>query len=731
MCPYKKGKYYRVYILWLVAIAAYPICANLAVGTANGAALRRPPDTITQQSPQAAAVINSVCDKIITGDFKAAHCLIQKARINSEALTQLDKIIDEYVALKAQREQSRNCVYRTQLKQLEELCRQHSSNDANDIAKVLASLIKTAEYANNRQRQLLLESPYVMQAVYNAKNKVAKLESKGKWLDAYTICDKLQQIYNRPDTYSSYAQQLLKKHRIADSLRDSPCEAVEERYAGIEKQMFSIAIDTLHSGYVEIIDYPQIAVGALQRCKLLAEVMGNYLDAEFETSSTKRQAWSAALNDMINQVNQRSSDFKKEEFINLYEKLLSLNNSPRAGLALPQELLITQFADGALTRLDRHTVIYWPSQVKVFKKTLSQQFSGIGIKFSKKEKIMEVVSVFPDTPAYNSGLRPGDVIEAVDGVKTINMSSVCAAERITGPEGTTVTLTINQTIKDKPRDITINREIISIPPIRGWKRTNTDKWLYMIDVDNKIGYIKITSFNFRTVRNFEKVLTQLEKEGLKGLILDIRSNPGGLLTAAVEIMDKFIEEGLILRIQPRFPTAIYLSAEKHTTHPDYPLIVLINRFSASASEIVAGVLQDPKYARATVVGERSYGKGSVQSTTGHSLNGAKLKYTTAYCHLPSGKRIESRTQDCTNRTQTWGISPDVYVGLRPDELEKLTNLQRINENRSTNENTDDSNTLKEFSSRQTINADPQLATAILVLKAKMIRSGHMLVLHEE
>jgi len=418
-------------------------------------------------------------------------------------------------------------------------------------------------------------------------------------------------------------------------------------------------------------------------------------------------------------------------YINLYKKLLSLNSSPHAGLDLPQELLITQFADGALSQLDHHTVIYWPSQVKVFKKALSQQFSGIGIKFSKKEKVMEVVSVFPGTPAYNSGLRPGDFIEAVDGVKTINMSSVCAAERITGPEGTKVTLTINRAIKDKPRDITINRKIISIPSIHGWKRTNTGEWLYMIDVDNKIGYIKITSFNPRTVRNFEKVLTQLEKEGLKGLVLDIRSNPGGLLTAAVEIVDKFIEEGLILRIQPRFPTAIYLSAEKHNTHPDYPLVVLINRFSASASEIVAGVLQDPKYARATIVGERSYGKGSVQSTTGHSLDGAKLKYTTAYYHLPSGKRIESRTQDHTNCTQTWGISPDLYVGLQPDELEKLTNLQRMNENCLKNENTDDPNKLKEFSSRQTINADPQLATAILVLKAKMIQSGHKLVLREE
>jgi carboxyl-terminal processing protease len=359
---------------------------------------------------------------------------------------------------------------------------------------------------------------------------------------------------------------------------------------------------------------------------------------------------------------------------------------------------------------------------------LTNQFTGIGIRFSKEAESPKILSVLPDTPAYHSGIEAGDIIEAVDGVGMSQMSANCVAQSIAGPEGTKVTLTIRHEGEDKTRDITLHRASIVVPSIRGWQRSETGGWRYMIDDYNKIGYIRISCFDSRTVNEFESTLTHLEQQGLKGLVLDMRSNPGGLLNGAIEIADMFIAEGLIARIQPRCGVPTYVSAHREKTHPDYPLVVLIDRFTASSAEILSGVLQEPKHNRATVVGERSYGKSSVQSIVSHLGEGAKLKYTTAYYYLPSGQMIKNRNFDKNTANQDWGVLPDVNVKLRSDELRKMTKVQRANES-AVNGRLNHTDEVQKFSSRETIDADPQLATGILILKSKIIESGYNLTLN--
>jgi carboxyl-terminal processing protease len=183
----------------------------------------------------------------------------------------------------------------------------------------------------------------------------------------------------------------------------------------------------------------------------------------------------------------------------------------------------------------------------------------------------------------------------------------------------------------------------------------------------------------------------------------------------------------------------YVSAHKEKTRPDYPMVVLINRSSASSSEILAGVLQEPKHNRATVVGERSYGKGSVQSIVNRLGKGAKLKYTAAYYYLPSGQKIKSRDTDRKPGSENWGVLPDVNVKLRSDELRKMANVQKANESAVKDHlnnvllrgitTKDEALNVLRFSSRETIDADPQLAIGLLVLKAKMIESGLRLALN--
>lgn len=698
---------------------------------------------VTGETPTAASAIDSVCEEIRRGDFVSARQIVRKSdAVKSRGLRQLETIIDEYMAIEARRKASQNDAYRERKGELEELRQKGFPKDINDVSEVLEVASKALEYSNKEQEQALLNDILVRQTVRQAKRIAAEFESEGKWLDAYKICySKLEKMYKDDKKCSDYAKQLLAKADILAFLQDSPCQSCEERYAGIEKQMFLNAVDFLDAGYVNIVDYRGMTIKAVNRCKLLAEVMSNsHLKMRYEIRDTQYKAVQRSLEAMLDEVSQSPVAIRKDKLIDVFERVLALSESPLGGGRLPPALLITQFAMGALSALDPYTVIYWPSQAQNFKKAITNQFTGIGIRFSKKQESAKVLSVLPDTPAYHSGIEAGDVIRAVDGVQTSQMPPNCVAQSIAGPEGTKVTLTIKRQGEHKDRDITLRRSNIVVPSVRGWQKSETGKWRYMIDARNKIGYIRISSFNSRTVGDFDKILAQLESQGLKGLILDLRSNPGGLLNSAIEIADRFIEEGLIARIQPRCGMPTYVSANKEKTHPDYPMVVLIDCSSASSSEILAGVLQEPKHNRATVVGERSYGKSSVQSIVGHLGGGATLKYTTAYYYLPSGQRIKSRDEGGKPGSENWGLLPDVKVKLRSDELRKMANVQKANESAVKDRR---NNALKAHpalierepklnwcrTSRETIDADPQLGIGLLVLQSKMIESGHRLALN--
>jgi carboxyl-terminal processing protease len=684
---------------------------------------------VAGQPFQAASTVNSACDKIFTGDFESAQQILGGITASdSQDLIQLRKIVNEYTIINARRKALQDKAYQIQINELEELRGKLLSDDVNDISKVFLVVLNILEYADKEQKQALLKDPFLIQTIQKAEAKAAEFEAQGRWLDAYTICySKLRQIYEENKAYSDYAEQLLEKANIEASLKDSPCETCEERYTGIEKQMFIKAVDFLDYSYVNIVNYQGMAISAINHCKLLAEVMSKLdVHSRYKTTNAQYVTWSRVLGALLNEINQSQEDIGKDGFVNIFEQVLALNESSYTGIGLPPALLISKFAEGALSALDPYTVIYWPSRTQDFEKAVTNQFSGIGIKFSKEEGMTKIVAVLPDTPAHKSGLRIGDIITSIDGIETKDISSDCVAKRITGPEDTKVTVTIMRSDENQSFDVTLDRARIIIPSVHGWQRTEKGEWLYMIDSPNKIGYVRISSFNSKTTDDFEKVLCQLEENGLKGLILDLRSNPGGLLSAAVEIADKFIQEGLIVRTEPRYGMSTYISAHQDGTHADYPIVILINPLTASSSEILAGVLQDQKYNRAILVGQRSYGKGSVQSITNYCGNGAQLKYTAAYYHLPSGQRVESRDLAGKSSGKNWGISPNVNVELRSNELQEIASVQKANELVETVGQEDVLNCMKRYSSQETVDADPQLAIGLLLLKSKMIQCGSQL-----
>jgi len=729
-----------------------PAVETATVKTTEANVAKETPDAPATQTKEP-EIIRRICELIYKGDFDSAGDLIESVPFQYDTdLHRLSMVVYEYKAISQRREQLRKKAYGLQLEELDVLSKAPDVNDVNDansasdITKALSIINKTKGFANQQQREALLAMPFVNEVFQKAIDKASEYESRGKWLDAYIMCYSwLQSIEPDKKEYSDYADLLVEKAGILGSMRDSPCESRQERHERIERVMFVRAIDALHFYYVRIIDYRQMAEKAVRRSQMLAEVIqyrqkddsssndandnSNESDGSEEDEPNSSElpiptinleglpAWSASLAAILDGINESPTGISKDKFINIFDKVLALNE---ATVQLPRTLLIAQFSEAALSVLDPYTVMVWPRQAPDFDKTMTNEFTGIGIEISKQKGMLTVASLLPDTPAYKSGLDAGDVIENVDDVPTKDMSLNCAVRRITGPAGTKVVLTIRSPGEKDTKKIIITRARITVPTIRGWQRTEGGKWLYMLDDDQKIGYIRLTSFSGSTSSDFESILKKLEARGLKGLILDLRLNTGGLLDSAVDISDKFIRNGLIVSTQPRYiPT--YTSAKSKGTHPDYPLVILVNRFSASASEIVSGALQDKKYNRAIIVGERTHGKGSVQGITPYPGQGAQLKYTMAYYHLPSGQRVKSQDEVKKQGKDDWGIGPDIEVKLRSDELRKMLDVQRDNDVLVAAGHDNGQKPVKKHSMEETLAADPQLGVALLVAKTKLIQ----------
>jgi carboxyl-terminal processing protease len=314
---------------------------------------------------------------------------------------------------------------------------------------------------------------------------------------------------------------------------------------------------------------------------------------------------------------------------------------------------------GMLRELDPHTNFLPPDIFKDFETETSGEFGGLGIEISVQNGILTIISPIEDTPAWEAGIKAGDKIIAVDGKSTKGLSLVEASTFMRGKRGTKTVLSIVREGVEEPFDVSITRGSVKIKSVKP------------TDLDEGYLYVKITSFIENTSRDLEKALQEraARKHGpLKGIIVDLRRNPGGLLDQAVKVSDMFLADGVIVSTRGRDQkNAEINSATKKGKFRDFPLIVLINEYSASASEIVAGALQDNH--RAIIMGQRSFGKGSVQSVVKLG-DGSGLKFTIARYYTPSGRSIQAE-----------GIVPDIEV----DEVDAEAFAKAIVKSKSTRE----------------------------------------------
>jgi len=347
----------------------------------------------------------------------------------------------------------------------------------------------------------------------------------------------------------------------------------------------------------------------------------------------------------------------KDEMLELYGLFVDAVEQVESHYVRPVDRreLLESALKGMLQNLDAHSSFINTSEWRQFKKQIEGRFGGIGIQVGMDQDLgrLKVIAPMVGTPAYNGGVMPGDVIMEIDGSSTEGMTPDKAVEVLTGPPGTPVTLTVLHD-DEKTEKITLNRAIIDVPSVLGDRRKADDSWDFMYDKDQKIGYVRITSFIQNTAEELKKALVDLKADGLRGLVLDLRDNPGGLLGAAVEISDLFIPDGLIVSTKGRNTVSKTYEAQREGTFEDFPIVVLVNQNSASAAEIVSACLQDHK--RAKIVGQRTYGKGSVQNIIELEDGNSVLKLTVATYQRPSGKNIHRFKN--AKPSDEWGVSPD-------------------------------------------------------------------------
>lgn len=309
--------------------------------------------------------------------------------------------------------------------------------------------------------------------------------------------------------------------------------------------------------------------------------------------------------------------------------------------------LIYGAASGMVTTLDPFSQFMPPEVHKEMKTETEGVFGGLGIRISIRDEVLTVITPLPGTPAYRMGILPNDKIIKIEGVSTKGMTVNDAVKKMRGTPGTKVTITIFREGEKEPRDFTIVRELIKVDSIKSKLMEET------------IGYVRIIEFTAKTNQDLDLALNELKKQGMKKLILDLRNNPGGLLTVAVDVCREFLGQNkLIVYTQGRMPEQKQeFRANQQGAFDDLPLLLLVNKGSASGSEIVAGAMQDNR--RGIIIGSTTFGKASVQSVIPLS-DGSGLRLTTAKYYTPSGKVIHDK-----------GIQPDIPITVIPETEAKI------------------------------------------------------------
>jgi carboxyl-terminal processing protease len=369
--------------------------------------------------------------------------------------------------------------------------------------------------------------------------------------------------------------------------------------------------------------------------------------------------------------------------LDIFAEGLAVVEQKYAEKKAPQDLIYGAMK-GMLSSLDSYSEFLTPQEYKKLLTDTEGQFGGIGIEITLKDSLLTIISPIEDTPAWQAQIKAGDIIVKIDGKLTKGITLDEAVNKLRGEPGTKVTLTLLREKDKKIEDITITRAIIKLKDI---KRA--------VILENNIGYIRISQFRENSAKELDKFLQDLSKKNLQGLILDVRNNPGGLLDCAIEVASRFLEEGKVV-VSTKSRTekeVVYKSLALREKYLKMPMVVLVNKGSASASEIVASALRDN--GRAVILGETTFGKGSVQTVLPLSDNSA-VRLTTSKYYTPKGLSIHEK-----------GVEPDIIVAKEVNDEQKEDVFEKLDKE-------------KDFEYQK----DYQIMRALDLLKGLLVLSSH-------
>lgn len=594
-----------------------------------------------------------------------------------------------------------------------------------------------------------LDDPRIGQVAEQAERQARKAEEQGDWLTASELFGRLNLLYDTEARYRDDVRRVgrrlqmmrlytpkrlhdLRSQRLVEAGEDPlpPFnefgESWQRKLAGVDESMVVRAISYADRQHVEGVKTAQMVVSGLDALKTLATT-GDLAEA-FPAIGDKAKV-GRFLNGLANEQRRFELAGDRADFRDLIRLIGSLRQLNDSTLALPWEALVHEFGNGAMDALDDFSSIVWPDEIRQFQRTTRGSFTGVGIQITIDDADrLVVVTPLDGTPARRAGIQAGDIIRMIDGHSTIGITSSQAVDLITGPAGAKVTLSVEREGVDGLIDFEIVRAEIPLVTVKGWERSGDGEkdWNWWIDRDNRIGYVRLNQFTEDTVRDFDDAVQQMiaQEGAVDGLILDLRYNPGGLLSSAVEIVNRFVREGVVVtqrdaqgRVRER-----QRARPGKATLLDTPVVVLVNEGSASASEIVSGALQDLD--RAVVVGARTFGKGSVQNVYDIGQGLAAMRLTTQYYYLPSGRLIHRKPA-----SKVWGIEPDVHVAMLPEQISRSLRLRQDADIRPEDrgaipvQNADaDDEPLGPPEPRRLIEEgiDPQLETALVLLQSQTL-----------
>jgi len=589
----------------------------------------------------------------------------------------------------------------------------------------------TLAMVNAKDEDAFRTQPWLKEIEDNVLLEIDEAKKLNEWPEALALYGILKELH--PDNADYEAGYHFCRKRAHLDFIYGPKSTWRTDLRDVRPDAIGEILRRIEMDYVDEIGLKKLCLSGLEHLLILAEAQP--LTETFPTLGDEDLVgfFVARLKGLIKKKQRSKGKFQIRDVMWTFEQAMRANDD---SLRLPEPVLVDEFVAGMLEPLDEFTAVIWPAEVDEFNKHTRGEFVGVGIQITKPEgQPVRVESPLADSPAYWAGIKPGDLITEVDGKSTMEITVMQAVRIITGEAGTIVNLTIKDPVTEQSRVVPLERQRIEIRTVGGHQRDDTKPtgWDYMIDPEHNIGYVRVSGFMDKTVDDLKGALDQMRGEDCQGLILDLRFNPGGLLTSARDMCELFLSEDKpIVKTKGRSRAQnTEIRSRSQENYGDLPLIVLVNEYSASASEIVAGALAGLK--EACVIGDRTFGKGSVQNLIPISNNQAYLKLTTAHYYVHDSDLPGDDSWFCLHKRphdKTWGIEPHVGVNVIPQEVIKILRIRR---ERDLLKGKDQAAIPKEILERRATtqpdlhlqededpDTDPQIMTALNLMRIKLM-----------